>query len=209
VGRGCGDISLVLSYELILLHAATLARQVRLLRDQEKPVIRVWITDPEMGSKDVKNVDVFKSKLHRIESCGWTVIWDESIDDKLYTLRHRTLPNETGGIILGFMDQKIRKIYVVDFLDAPPDSISSPDSFIRGKEGLNEILAEVSRRTDGIVGYIGEWHSHPHISALPSEQDMGLINELAETLSTDGLPALMAVVAKDDIRFELKGGHNE
>lgn len=210
MGRGCRDISLVLSNELILLHAATLARQVRLLRDQANPVIRIWISDPEMGSTDVKNVDVFKSQSQRIDSCDWTVVWDEGTADTLYTLRKKALPNETGGIILGFMDQKIRKICVVDVLDAPSDSISSPDSFIRGKEGVNEILAEVFRRTDGIVGYVGEWHSHPHNAPVhPSGQDMELINELADTLSTDGLPALMVIVAKDDIRFELKGGRND
>lgn len=206
VGTGCRDVSAVISNELVLMHAANIARQVRILRDQERPHIRVWISDFEMGSMDVINVDVHKTILTKCS--GWSVAWDEGIRNKLNSLREKELPNETGGIILGFIDHKIKKIFIVDVLAAPPDSQGDTNGFTRGIEGLKEIIDGVTQRTAHIVDYIGEWHSHPNtIPARPSQQDMFLITELAEALSKDGLPALMIIVGEDDVHFSLKENH--
>ena len=39
----------------------------------------------------------------------------------------------------------------------------------RGIDGLADAVKEASRRTAGVVGYLGEWHSHPRgHSAKPS-----------------------------------------
>ncbi len=107
------------------------------------------------------------------------------------------LPNETGGIILGYIDHKLNHIYIVDVLNAPADSEADLTGFTRGVQGLMATLDEVSQRTAGIVGYIGEWHSHPEFtSAYPSSLDRALIKELADALELDGHPALMIIVGR-------------
>uniref|UniRef100_UPI0016822701 Mov34/MPN/PAD-1 family protein n=1 Tax=Calothrix sp. FACHB-1219 TaxID=2692778 RepID=UPI0016822701 len=62
-------------------------------------------------------------------------------------------------------------------------------------------VAEVSRRTSGIVGYIGEWHSHPpgH-SAAPSQDDLVQLIHLALGMSDDGLPAIQLIVGEHDLQ---------
>jgi integrative and conjugative element protein (TIGR02256 family) len=141
---------------------------------------------------------------------GWDIVWDEGIREKLNDMREASLPNETGGVILGYIDQKVKSIYVVDVLQAPPDSISSPVDFIRGTEGLYDKIEEVKSYTAGVVDYVGEWHSHPrHTSATPSKADIMLISKLADKLASDGQPALMMIVGEDEISLSVKDATHE
>lgn len=193
VGAGCRDVSLVMSNEIIQLHAATLARQVRILRDKPEPRMRIWTGDIETGALAAHEVPVY-AMLQTI-SGEWRVFWDADIQQKLCTIRLSHLPSETGGVVLGYIDQKLKSIYVVDVLSAPPDSEADRTGFTRGVEGLAANLNEVTRRTANIVRYIGEWHSHPAFaSAYPSSLDRALIEKLSNTLSLDGEPALMIIV---------------
>lgn len=193
IGAGCRDISAVISYEVVQLHAAILARQVRLLHDHPEPHIRIWCGNTETGAVTTFDIRVQKSLRNQIGE--WLVVWDVGTQSKLAEVRNAHLPNETGGVILGYIDQKLRIIYIVDVLQAPPDSQSSPAEFIRGVEGLEATLEEIARRTARVVGYIGEWHSHPAFtSAFPSQTDQALIASLASTLALDGQPALMMIV---------------
>ena len=206
VGDGCRDVSVIMSNEAIQLHATTLARQVRLLRDQLAARIRVWSADCETGA--VEAHEVFVHDTLRTQCGEWEIIWDTGIKRKLCERRNTHLPNETGGIILGYIDQKLKLIYIVDVLKAPPDSKADQTGFTRGFEDLEAVLKEVARRTANIVSYIGEWHSHPAFtSPYPSTVDRTLIEELARTLALDGQPALMVIVgAAEDISISVKEG---
>ena len=193
VGAGCRDASAIISYEAIQLHAAMLARQVRLLRDKSSAYIRVWSDDIVTGALTAYEIPACEPS--RFNCGGWHVIMDTGLREKLGAIRMSHLPNETGGVILGYIDQKLRHIYVVDVLNAPPDSDADRTGFTRGVEGLKAALDKVARRTANIVGYIGEWHSHPAFtSAYPSRLDHALIKQLAEKLELDGQPALMIIV---------------
>jgi len=206
IGAGCRDASAVISNESIQVHAATLARQIRLLRDKPEPHIRVWTTDVETGSLIFEEVPI--SVKVETTSGEWRVIWDAEIQQKLNKIRNDHLPRETGGVILGYIDQKLKAIYIVDVLTAPADSESDQTGFVRGVDGLEATLKEVSRRTANIVGYIGEWHSHPAFaSAYPSSLDRTLIEKLSNILALDGQPALMVIVGlAGDISVTVKGG---
>jgi len=206
IGAGCRDVSAVISNESIQVHAATLARQIRLLRDKPEPQIRVWTTDVETGSLIIEEVPI--AVKVGTTSGEWRVIWDTEIQKKLSSIRHKHLPKETGGVILGYIDQKLKAIYIVDILTAPADSESDLTGFVRGVAGLEATSNEVSRRTANIVGYIGEWHSHPAFtSAYPSSLDRTLIEKLSNTLALDGQPALMIIVGSaGDISVTVKGG---
>lgn len=196
VGAGCRDVSAIISFELIQLHAATLARQVRIARDQSEPYIRIWQTDPDTGALAAYSIQVAKPLSFKVGL--WRVLLDSDIATKLKKIRGQELPCETGGVILGYIDNKIKTIFVVDVLTAPPDSESTPLGFTRGIYGLAETLDEIARRTANIIGYIGEWHSHPMFySAIPSSDDLKLIKALSDTLSQDGQPALMMIIGSD------------
>ena len=203
VGAGCRDVSAIISYEMILLHAATIARQLRILRDQPDSCIRVWISDPNTNALNIKQIIVQNSIK---TDCGnWKVLWDYGVETKIRQMRKHKLPNETGGVILGYVDHKSKRIFMVDALSSPPDSKEDNSGFIRGIKGLKRQLDEASRRTANIVSYIGEWHSHPkNATAQPSVLDRELLDYLSEKLSFEGQPSLMLIVADNEISVAVK-----
>jgi hypothetical protein len=77
---------------------------------------------------------------------------------------------------------------------------------VRGSDGLEDALNRVQQRTVFIVGYIGEWHSHPPFyPARPSGDDCKLIQYLADVLKRDGDPALMVIVGSaNEMTFSVR-----
>ena len=197
VGNGCRDISLRLSVELIRLHASLLSRQVRLSQAKSGARACVWDVNDETGGVAAHEIAISESKEAR--SDGWTVRLDQGFIEQIRSLRSQALPNETGGILLGYTDQQLKTINIVKGMPAPPDSVSTPTSFIRGYEGQEEVLLDTRRRTAGIVDYIGDWHSHPpKHSSRPSSDDMNLLASLALTMANDGLPVVMLIMGETD-----------
>ena len=196
-GASCQDISMTIPYDLIQLHAATLARQVRLQKTQACPCARVWHVNPNTGSITMYEVTVTSTIEQPLGD--WRVVWNIEIQNQLLAMRDASLPHETGGIILGYFDHKSKTIYIVDALPAPPDSRTSESHFIRGIDGVYQQVLDTANRTNGIVKYIGDWHSHPSgYSSNPSMDDLYLACYLGNALSLDGQPALMLIVSQKE-----------
>jgi integrative and conjugative element protein (TIGR02256 family) len=206
VGAGCRDVSHVISSELVQMHASIVARQVRLLSGSDAARMRVWICNDETCQVDMIDLPVRRPVRQRLDA--WTVSSHEGVADKLRQLRLVGLPAETGGVIIGYVDQPLRTIYVVDVLPSPADSERTGSGFVRGVEGLAETLAQIGERTAGIVGYLGEWHSHPPFNApRPSGDDVRLLDHCTRILALEGDPALMMIVgAAGEVSFSLGMG---
>jgi integrative and conjugative element protein (TIGR02256 family) len=203
-GNSCRDLSHIFSLELVQLHATTLAKQIRLLSAKPTAKILVWLPHENTGNLVRYRIPVKKTMLKE-EKNGWRIIWDEGLVIKLQKLRLEFLPNETGGIIVGYFDQKQKAVYVVDVLAAPCDSVTKPDSFIRGKDNLLQRVENIKSKTAAIVDYIGEWHSHPKdTSALPSFADRKLLDELSKRIAKEGLPILMIIVGEKEFSLSLE-----
>jgi len=137
---------------------------------------------------------------YRLESKAWCVVVDDEVIEQLKALRAERAPNETGGIIVGYTDHVSRTIYVVDVLEAPSDSLEEEAGFVRGTDGLNALWKQVQAKTAYVVNYIGEWHSHPpRHGASPSWDDLVLVAHLGDVLARDGEPALMMIIAEDEL----------
>lgn len=202
VGAGCRDISAVISYELVQLHGSMLARQLRKLAAKDESQMRVWELDDASGTLTSYNLPV--SKVIIEQHGKWCVVWDNDLRDKFFAMRAHSLPNETGGIILGYFDQKLKMLHLVDALPAPSDSESSVNGFTRGTKGLREDHEECLRRTAHVVDYVGEWHSHPRgVTACASELDMDLIAHLSTMMAQAGLPAIMIIVGENSIKIQI------
>ena len=199
-GASCRDISLIMPYSRILNHASTLAEQIPTVASSPKPTIRIWKRDPERGTTALYEVVPSIEVRHRFGD--WELFTDEELLFQIREWRATRLPSETGGVLLGYYDFNVSAVTVVGALPPPPDSNGSPRSFQRGTQGLLDTVREVSRRTAGIVDYIGEWHSHPpKHSASPSEDDLIQLADLTRKMSEDGLPAVQLIIGEDDIQI--------
>lgn len=198
-GASCRDISVAMPYSRIAVHASTLAEQVMFRAQSDEACIRVWERDPETGGVSVHDVE--PATEWRLDFGDLTVFYDDGLAAHLKALRLAALPNETGGVLLGYHDFNVGAIVLVDALPAPSDSHASPGSFERGTSGLVSAVQDASARTAGIVGYVGEWHSHPRgHSAKPSRDDLIQLAELSLGMHGDGLPALQLIVGENDIQ---------
>ena len=205
VGLGCRDVSLVMSYEKIALHSAILSQQVRILRDQTHPKLKVWISDDENSAVQVHDIPI--SPVICCTCGNWEIVLDNYLVKELNKIRHEKLPSETGGIILGYADHILKQIFIVDICPAPIDSEEKIGSFIRGCQGLPEVVDSASDRTANVVGYIGEWHSHPqNHNATPSTADQILIDDLSNNMWNEGRPVLMLIVGENNITITTKEG---
>jgi integrative and conjugative element protein (TIGR02256 family) len=204
VGAGCRDVSGILSQEVVCLHGANLARQIRLRSAESDACVQVWSLDEASGALNACSIPV--EAVVEAPIGAWRVLSDEGLLKRLRELRTSALPNETGGVLLGYADQKLKTIHIVDALPAPKDSDGGRKGFTRGADGVKDALERAANLTANIVGYIGEWHSHPrNATATPSAADRSLLAHLAEALKLDGAQALMLIVGEVDISFSLEG----
>ncbi|MGN5053166.1 Mov34/MPN/PAD-1 family protein [Aeromonas veronii] len=179
-----------------------LADQIRFAIEQSGAQIKIWRNDFDSGSRTSISIEAKKplrNKFHTNNTLD--VIWDEGIEEKVKHLRSQALPNETGGILVGYYDFVYKKVMIVDALPPPSDSISTPSSFVRGENGVAESLAYINKQTRDVVKYIGEWHSHPKgCSASMSTQDKTQLKQLSERQSIIGYPAYQMIVAENEIK---------
>lgn len=193
VGAGCRDLSAVISTEHVHLLGGVLARQVRLQSGRPAACARVWHLDPESSALSLSEITLSLPVVRTL--CGWTVVSDVAIETKLAQLRRKHLPRETAGLIFGYSDHKLKKLFVVDVLPAPPDTEGDATGVSRGVIGTLDAVTAVRARTGGVVGYLGEWHSHPPFAPpCPSADDRVQIGYVAQELARVGEPALMIIV---------------
>ncbi|ASK90703.1 Mov34/MPN/PAD-1 family protein [Xanthomonas citri] len=202
VGRGCRDHSIRLPIDLAKLHSAHLARRLRLSVANADACAQVWTLDDATGA--LSNDSIQLSKTKQVQRGDWHVRWDEGLEEKLHQMRAEQLPNETGGVLVGVVDQVLRTLTLVDASAAPIDSVADSVSFVRGKEGSQEYVERCGVLTAGMASYVGEWHAHPEgYSANPSPTDVVLLRTLADRLAADGVPALMVIVSADAVSISL------
>lgn len=201
-GQGCRDVSVVLAPDQAALHAALGSRHLRGLGT--KASITIFRTAPD-GT--VHRVDVSPSPVFRFEVADWTVVIPRSVLVELLQLRSLKLPNETGGILVGSMDLERRVLHVASPVASPKDSLEWPTIYVRGSDDLLRIVKRSERKTDGMLGYVGEWHSHPDgHSASPSDLDSQALENLAGAMRTDGLPGLSMIVGEAEFSVLLHDG---
>jgi hypothetical protein len=193
-GQSCRDVSSKLPQDLAALHSGIGARAYRSLDSDAS--IRLWRAQEEMG---VNSISIDVRDHHEFDVGKWTISVSAPVIEEMKAQRQDRLPDETGGVLFGVFDTERSRIYVIGIIPAPPDSEEWPDAYIRGVEGLQERLEEISVRTGGQVEYVGEWHSHPpDTDTRASEDDESLFDWLIKHRRKDGLPAVMAIQGSGD-----------
>ncbi|WP_287880652.1 ThiF family adenylyltransferase [Aquitalea sp.] len=196
-GYGCSDISHVLNKADVAVLAGTLARQLPQLSRSPEAALRVWSLDPTSGTVTTQVIAVAHTRRFEDHRSEFVLVIDEAILAKMRQWRQEQLPNETGGILVGYHDFNHNHLFVVDALPAPPDSKATHTSFERGNVGLKEKLTTYYHCSQGQVSYLGEWHTHPADSA-PSSQDQETLVGLSKTLAPDGVPSVMIIVGAEE-----------
>lgn len=100
--------------------------------------------------------------------------------EEMSDLCARAYPKETGGILIGHYSTDLRVAHVTSLSSAPPDSVAKRFSFVRGFQGLQQLLRRVWRQKSY---YLGEWHFHPDGEPSPSGTDSDQMQSIASAIS--------------------------
>ncbi|WP_411975064.1 ThiF family adenylyltransferase [Sulfitobacter faviae] len=143
--------------------------------------------------------------MHEVAHQGWRIRCSGAVHQQLRELRATALPNETGGVLLGVVDHRRKRIEVSLGLPAPDDSYGTPRAFERGVRGLSEAVDEARGKVMHQITYLGEWHTHPDGAAAdPSPVDRKQMDALASDLATEERPAVMIIVGADELRVSAR-----
>lgn len=202
-GGGCRDVSLVLSQDLLALHAATSSRMIKEILRGTDAFAALFKTN-ERG--ELQRFNLPTRSFSHLAINGWQVSVDPGVLLRARRLRMEALqqspPVETGGTLVGAVNLEDRRIAITGLLPAPPDSRHYPVAFERGSAELRELYERIEQRTGGALSYLGEWHSHPMGStAQPSSDDQKLFQWLKNLLQGEGIPPVMLIVAEAEERW--------
>lgn len=101
-----------------------------------------------------------------------------NICEELLKYKQKTSMNEAGGILLG---KKINGSYhyeITKITTPSKEDSSTRCSFIRNRKKAQKILNDEWQKSDGIVNYLGEWHTHSVAQPNPSYVDKRFIRQL-------------------------------
>jgi integrative and conjugative element protein (TIGR02256 family) len=101
---------------------------------------------------------------------------------------------ETGGLLLGEIDEACQCIWIDTATGPPPDSRLSAFHFDHGTEGA-EVLIDHYRASSGqITTFAGLWHTHPDHDARPSPTDAAGMQQLLAPAMRAAPRAIMVIL---------------
>lgn len=130
---------------------------------------------------------------------GWQLRLTSGITQQLIDLCNQYTPVETGGVLVGIANYKTKIIHVFDIITEPQDSNGTCYGFTRGTKGLPAAIDQIKYETGDVIGYIGEWHTHPMNLQRLSTKDEQTIEELKVLNSTIPIPTCAVIVTPDKV----------
>lgn len=204
IGLSCSSATFRLADDIVSLHAAVFSAAYKerdrwLNEEQGKIQVAVFHSDDVIGTQtltfSVSRVLILDAKI----STPWQVRIHAHAVDKIRSLMKRAGKRETGGLLLGHAHRKRKVIYVTDMLPPSKDSKGTPYAFKRGVKDYPEILDRIEANTGGLIGYVGEWHTHPHGLAALSATDHQAVRNIRKHLDSVGLPTHILVFGEKEV----------
>lgn len=121
------------------------------------------------------------------------VIVVRSVIDQMTQHARSRFPNETGGILVG--RRQDQNLLVLAATDSGPNALESPERFRRDGPYSQIRLEQLMRLHGEGTTYLGEWHSHPNLAALPSPTDVAALTEISVDPDYRTDSPLMLIVA--------------
>lgn len=202
--RSCRDLSSRVSQTGVTIYAGVASEAIRRAFKHDSPLISIW----QMDTIDctIRCHTISAQPMCKFELNGWNISVNRELFQQLGQWRSDKLPNETGGVLLGDCDIEHSHIYLMGAFDAPPDSEEWPTHYIRGSRGLQKQVKRVIDRTDGMLRYMGEWHSHPDGAACsPSADDYRSYAWLSDHMHSEGYPPIMLIAGEGGEFYFLLG----
>jgi integrative and conjugative element protein (TIGR02256 family) len=112
----------------------------------------------------------------RIEKIGLSLEIDDKLLNTFVEKGKSHYPNEFGGFLVGYYTYDNQHLQITDTI-VPKSFKASKTSFGRNTKGIEKKLNDYYKETPKKF-YVGEWHTHPDNSPIPSITDISAINAI-------------------------------
>jgi len=135
------------------------------------------------GSMSSKVVPLCQPSVHVEARHGYRVHLSHraqaAIDSEIKSnARTGSAKDETGGILLGELNDALEIISIDVATGPPPDSRKSPELFECGIEGTHALCAFHAKESGNSTKFIGVWHTHPVSIPEPSKVDLAAMAQI-------------------------------
>ena len=204
LGISCSSDTMRLSDEIVSLHSASFTagfKRIAKTGSIEEGFIQLnFYNDKEEDPFYIKTIRIPQTIVMGCRnSPDWKVRIHSGIDKELKQLLEESKPNETGGFLIGLINKNRKTIYITRILRAPPDSISSPYAFVRGTSDIPDEIQKIEDLTGAMIGYIGEWHTHPDGLPSLSSTDSESVETIKHNLDKVPMPAFIMIVTENGL----------
>jgi hypothetical protein len=200
VGLGCSSTTTVVSDDIISFHASLFSK-VMANESERKDIGQSGLIYtsklktrglPQIGSKSYI-VEAFEL-LNCNAGSGWEIRMIKGMTAKLLKQCALKGKRETGGVLIGVANYKTKTIHLFDFITEPSDSKGTSTTFLRGVKDLPQAIDTIKKDTGGVIGYIGEWHTHPMDLENLSGTDKDTVEKLVAINNSIPIPTLALIV---------------
>lgn len=190
----CRSTTSRLPQDNVALSAALCCKALKEHSQKTEAAINIWTYSN--GNVKFDKIAVYDWNENDVGS--WKVYVFKPLIETIYSQRQSSIPNETGGVLVGAFDYARKFLYLVGQIESPDDSISSPTSYIRGCHGLEQRLNRIEDVVKDNLYYVGEWHSHPNTGTQMSRDDKILFSAIVEYNREKCIPGCMLIAGSSE-----------
>lgn len=108
------------------------------------------------------------------------VVWiSKDILSAMTTEAERKLPDETGGVILGYLNEQYNEAVIARITGPGPKAVHRRYSFTPDYKYQESEIAKHYRESGRLHTYLGDWHTHPRGSVSLSNTDRRTLRRIA------------------------------
>lgn len=201
-GMGCSSLTMKMSDARLSAMTGLITEHIMEFHDRRIPGDNVqsgelvfWERNSSTGNlrKDTAVVEPFQ--VVDLDKPGWTMRISPSVINHIENDRKIFPHVETGGLLMGVVDEKTKTVTVVDTLDAPPDSRRSPTEFTLSNTGLRIEVENYFKKSGRALYDVGTWHTHL-LDQPPSAKDKSTAMELCQENRSDPFVLLVHTPSK-------------
>lgn len=192
IGFGCSSDTMVLDDATISNHASIIPHCINKYSQLDGGTLIInYFNKDALENNFVKVFTIGKYTSWKSEE-GWTIHCPSKMIEWLNRISYER--TENMGIWFGHINERLKRFTIVDTY-IPEDNKRSGGNVTGGIQRVAEKIKQIKGSTGGMIDYIGEWHTHPNGSIMPSETDY----KAFEMVGKGNRPFLMSIIAHNNI----------
>lgn len=192
IGFGCSSDTMVLDDATISNHASVIPHCINKYSQLDDGTLIInYFNKDVLENNFIKVFTIRKYTSWKLRE-GWIIHCPSKVIERLKQISYEK--TENMGIWFGHINNRMKRFTIVDIY-IPEDNKRSSGNVTGGTQGVTEKIKQIIRSTGGMIGYIGEWHTHPNGSIMPSETDY----KAFEMIDKGNRPFLMSIIGHNNI----------